>query len=184
MAISPALSLPTRPELRNYYANDKQACRVFGGSSFGDTSSEIWVFDVTATGVDNNSTIIKPNEDQMPVPNGAGRWILFEKMSIDYFNVSAVSSAGNAIFYLTKDKTSTGIALFPNSVNVVTILPIVNDSLNNYTYGWSYNATTKALTVNVKVSSGINVAALGLNLLGAPVNVSNGTNIQILVKGT
>lgn len=181
MAISPALSLPTRPELRNYYANDKQACRVFGSLTFGDTSSEIWVFDVTATDADNNTTVIKPNEDQMPTPTSPGRWILFEKMSIEYFNAVSISGNGNAVFYLTNDKTSTGRALFNN---IVSVFPIVNNSASNYTYGWSYNATTKALTVNVKISSGLNVAALGLTLLGAPTNVPNGVDVQLLVKGT
>lgn len=100
---------------------------------------------------------------------------------VDYTNtVSVAGGAGNAIFYLTSDKTSTGTALYTN-VNYVN--PIVNDSTVNYTYGWSYNAGTKALTVNVKQAVGINVALVGLTLLGIPSNAPNGTSVQILVKG-
>ena len=181
MALTITFSAPTRGDMRNYYLANRQAVRIFGNNSFADMASEIWVFDINSTLADNGTTVIKPIDDVMPVPGGPGRYILFEKMSIDYFNTVPVSGSGNAVFYLTNDKTSTGTALFSN---IVTVLPIINDSANNYTYGWSYNATTKALTVNAKVSSGINVAALGLTLLGAPVNVANGTNIQILVKGT
>lgn len=98
----------------------------------------------------------------------------------DYTNTVAVAGgAGNATFYLTNDKTSTGIALYTN-INYVS--PIVNDATNNYTYGWAYNPTTKALTVNVRANTGLTV--LGLQVLGAPANIANGTNVQILVKGT
>lgn len=179
--ISIAYSLPTRGELRNYYLADKQAVRVFGNVSFNDMTSEIWVFDINSTLPDNGVSVIKPLDEVSPIPNAPGRYILFEKMAkVDYFNTVTVSSGGNAVFYLTTDKTPTGAALFSS---IVTVLPIVNDSSNNYNYGWSYNPTTKALTVNVKSSSALNVSALGLNLLGAPVNVANGSVVQILVKG-
>lgn len=100
----------------------------------------------------------------------------------DYTNSGVVAGgAGNVVFYITSDKTSTGTALYTN-INYVA--PIVNDSNVNYTYGWSYNPTTKALTVNVKSATGINVAVLGLTLLGLPTNSPNGTSVQVLVKGT
>lgn len=99
----------------------------------------------------------------------------------DYTNTVAVAGgAGGAVFYLTSDKTSTGSALYTN-INFVS--PLVNDSTQNYTYGWSYNSTTKALTVNTKVSTGINVALVGLTLLGLPSPVANGTIVNVLVKG-
>jgi len=99
----------------------------------------------------------------------------------DYTNTVAVAGGvGNSVFYLTSDKTSTGTALY---TNITCVLPIINDSTVNYTYGWTYNSTTKALTVNAKSSAGINVALVGLTLLGLPSPVANGTNIQILVKG-
>lgn len=99
----------------------------------------------------------------------------------DYTNTVAVAGgAGNAVFYLTSDKTSTGTALY---TTVTYVNPIVNDSTVNYTYGWSYNAGTKALTVNVKQATGINVALVGLTLLGVPANAPNSTNVSVLVKG-
>lgn len=102
-------------------------------------------------------------------------------IAVDYTNTVAVAGgAGNAVFYLTSDKTSTGTALY---TTVTYVNPVVNDSTVNYTYGWSYNAGTKALTVNVKQATGINVALLGLTLLGVPANVANGVNVQVLVKG-
>lgn len=99
----------------------------------------------------------------------------------DYTNSGVVAGgAGNVVFYLTSDKTSTGTALYTN-VNYVN--PIVNDSAVNYTYGWSYNAGTKALTVNVKSATGLYISLLNLTLLGTPANVANGVNVSVLVKG-
>jgi len=97
-----------------------------------------------------------------------------------YTNTASVSGgSGNAVFYLTSDKTSTGTALYANG-NVFPN-PIVNDSSNNYTYGWSYNSSTRALTVNVK-QNGTAILSL-INVLTGPANVSNGTVVQVTVNG-
>ena len=102
-------------------------------------------------------------------------------ITVDYTNTAVVAGgAGNAVFYLTSDKTSTGIALY---TNITYVNPIVNDSSLNYSYGWNYNAGTKALTVNTKAAVGLNIALLSLTLLGVPSSVANGTNVQVLVKG-
>lgn len=97
-----------------------------------------------------------------------------------YTNTVAVAGgAGNASFYLTTDKTSSGAALYPNGNIFPT--PIVNDASTNYTYGWTYNSTTKLLTINVKSSPGLIVGAL--TLLGLPVNVANGTVVRLTCNG-
>lgn len=176
-------SVPVRSELRNYYLANRQAVRVFGNTSFNDISSEIWVFDISSTLPDNGTTVIKPSDDVSPIPGGPGRYILFEKMAKpDYTKTNPVSGgAGNAVFYLTNDGTSTGTALF---TTVEYVNAIVNDSAVNYTYGWSYNSSTKELTVNVKSSTGLYIALLSLTLLGTPANVANGVQVSVLVKGT
>lgn len=100
----------------------------------------------------------------------------------DYYNTAnTAGGSGNVVFYLTSDKTSTGTALYTN-INYVN--PIVNDASTNYTFGWTYNSGTKALTVNVKAAVGINVALLSLTLLGVPSNVADGKTVSVLVKGT
>lgn len=91
---------------------------------------------------------------------------------------SGTSTSGNVTFYLTSDKTSSGTALFSSNPAIV---PIINNSDDNYSYEWTLSGDFKTLTVNCKVSSGINVALLGLTLLGAPTNVPNGTTVNILV---
>ncbi len=102
-------------------------------------------------------------------------------VNTDYVNTATVAGgAGNSVFYLTSDKTSTGTALY---TTVTYVNPIVNDSNVNYSYSWSYNAGTKALTVNTKAAVGLNVALVGLTLLGVPSNVANGTSVQVFVKG-
>lgn len=130
----------------------------------GSVTNEIQTLSITG----NSLSISSGNSVNLPIP-------------VDYTNTAAVAGgAGNAVFYLTSDKTSTGAALY---TNVTYVSPIVNDSTVNYTYGWSYNAGTKALTVNVKQATGINVALLSLTLLQTPNNVANGTSVQVLVKG-
>lgn len=176
-------SVPVRSELRNQYPQHRQAYRVFGNISFGDMSSEIWVFDINSTLPDNNTTVIKPLDDVSPIANAPGRYILFEKMALaDYVKTNPVSGgSGNASFYLTNDGTSTGAALFSN---ITYVNPIVNDSSVNYTYGWTYNSSTKLLTVNVKSATGLFISLLNLTLLGTPSNVANGVQVSVLVKGT
>jgi len=93
--------------------------------------------------------------------------------------VAVAGGAGNAVFYLTNNGLVDGTPLF---TTVKSVLPMVNDSALNYTYGWSLSGAT--LTVNVKRSTGINVALLGLTLLGVPANVPNGMNVSVLVHGT
>lgn len=130
----------------------------------GSVTNEIQTLSITG----NSLSISSGNSVNLPIP-------------VDYTNTVAVAGgAGNAVFYLTSDKTSTGTALY---TNVTYVSPIVNDSTVNYTYGWSYNAGTKALTVNVKQATGINVALLSLTLLQTPNNVANGTSVQVLIKG-
>lgn len=179
--ISIAYSLPVRTELKDYSTfSDNQAVRVFGATAFNDMASEIWVYKTASMAVDNGTTVIRPTDIPESSP---GRFILFEKMSIsDYANNAPVSGgSGNVTFYLTSDKTASGTALFKN---VTSVIPFVNDSSQNYTYSYTaYNPTTKSITVNVKVSSGLNVALVGLTLLGVPTNVPNGTNVYVLVKG-
>lgn len=97
----------------------------------------------------------------------------------DYTSTTTTTS-GNAIFYLTSDGTSTGTALY---TNITYVQPVVNDATLNYTYGWIISVDKKTLTINTKVSTGINIALLGLTLLGTPANVPNGTIVSVLVKG-
>lgn len=105
--------------------------------------------------------------------------------STDYANSASISGGvGQAIFYLTSDKTSSGTALY-STIDYVS--PIINDATANYTYQWSYNSSTKVLTVTSKTNLSTNVLT---NLLGGtipslqpPSNVANGITVYLLVKG-
>lgn len=93
---------------------------------------------------------------------------------------ATVSGSGNATVYLTDNGISGGNAVFSD---VYSVTPFVNDASDNYCYQYSLSGDKKTLTVNAKSSSAVNVALLGLSLLGAPMNVPNGTTIHILVVG-
>lgn len=117
--------------------------------------------------------------------NGLGNLVTFPTIPTipipDYTNTVAISGgSGNAVFYLTSDKTASGTALY---TNILTVQPIVNDAALNYTYSWTISSDKKTLTVNVKAAVGLNVSLVGLTLLGVPSNVANGTVVNVLVKG-
>lgn len=105
--------------------------------------------------------------------------ILAAGMKTETF-AATVTSAGNAIVYLTDNGLVSGNALYTN-VNYV--LPLVNDSNVNYTYGYTVSGDKKTLTVNVKSTPAISIALLSLTLLGVPANAANGTALTILVVG-
>lgn len=97
----------------------------------------------------------------------------------DYTN-NATTTSGVSVYYLTSDKTISGTALYSN---VTSVLPIINDANNNYTYGWTISGDKKTLTVTSKASQATFISLLGLSLLGAPANVANGTTVSVTVKG-
>lgn len=96
-----------------------------------------------------------------------------------YTNTSTTTS-GTVIFYLTSDKTATGSALFPTTINFMKAE--VSDANSGYNYSYAITNSNKTLTVTVKVASGVTL--LGISVLAAPVNVANGTSVNILVLGS
>lgn len=76
---------------------------------------------------------------------------------------------------------SSGTALY-SQINYVN--PLVNNVNGNYTFGWSLSGDLKTLTVQSRVATNTAVIALlGISLLSSTVQVPNGTEIQVLVKG-
>lgn len=159
-----------------------QSYYVMGSSTIGDSTPRFYYYDASSTATADGENVLSATG-----MSGVGRYIKTGQIqppttNTDYTNSASVSGgAGQAVFYLTSDKTSTGSALYPTGLDVV--LPIINDANNNYAYGWSYNSTTKALTVTAKQSAATFISLLGVSLLGAPANVANGTTINIFVKG-
>lgn len=182
MAVRAQASCNNKAELIAWSGYDQQSFTVFGNITEGDSTPRFYYYDASSTANPDGETVLPATG-----MSGVGRYIKTGQIqsptiNTDYTNSASVSGgAGQSVFYLTSDKTPTGSALYPVSVDFVA--PIINDANNNYTYGWSYNATTKALTVTAKISAATNVALLGISLLGVPVNVANGTQISVLVKG-
>lgn len=109
-------------------------------------------------------------------------WDTLNSAIADYANTLPIAGgAGQVIFYLTNDRTSTGTALYSS---VTYVNPVVNDVGANYVYGWTISPDKKTLTLSAKsaVPTGV-IAVLGISVLGAPVNVANGVSVSILVKG-
>jgi len=139
------------------------------------------------TGISVSGTVItntSPNQSVSIVGgNGiriTGNYPNYTATSTDY-TATAATSGSVATFYLTSTGTSTGTALY---TNISYVNPIINDVNGNYTFGWSYNAGTKALTVSARVATNTAVIALlGISLLGSTTPVPNATQISVLVKG-
>jgi hypothetical protein len=102
--------------------------------------------------------------------------ILWKKESQDYVGTSTTTGgAGDAVFYLTKDGTSTGTAIYPNAVNFVS--PRVNDATTQYLYGWTLSPDRKTLTVKVNKTTAFLLGII--QVTGA----ANGVSVNVLVKG-
>lgn len=129
--------------------------------------------------------LISSGDTSVNIFNG-GRWVKImdsahvasaASASKPYVN-TATTTSGIATFYITNDKTATGLALYANIDNVTSA---INDAANSYTYAWA--VVGKTLTVTAKVSSQNTVALVGLTLLGVPGLVTNGTSVSVTVNG-
>lgn len=90
--------------------------------------------------------------------------------------VAVAGGAGNAIFNLTNDGTSTGTALCPNGVMLNSPNLSVNDATAPYQFSWAWSNSNKTMTVLAQKASGL--AVLTFTLLGIPAPVPNGTNVN------
>lgn len=75
----------------------------------------------------------------------SGPTFIQNKPTVDYYN-TGTTTTGVVIFYLTSDKTSGGTALY-TSVNYIN--PVINDSTNNYTFGWVVSADKKTSSIAI-----------------------------------
>lgn len=89
---------------------------------------------------------------------------------------TVAGSAGNAVFNLTNDGTSTGTALCPNGVMLNSPNLSVNDATAPYQFSWAWTNSNKTMTVLAQKASGL--AVLTFTLLGIPAPVPNGTNVN------
>lgn len=97
---------------------------------------------------------------------------------------SATVASGSAVFHLTADGTSSGAALYPNGVQADSIqLRCDNEANAPCSFGApALSNSNKTVTVAVNKSTGINVALVGLTLLGAPA-AANGSVVKMTVLG-
>lgn len=98
---------------------------------------------------------------------------------------SVTASGGQAVFYITSDRTSAGTAmateLFPDSIQVNYI-----DSSGVYSTGTPVIAASKkSITVPITKQSFSGVTVLGINVLGTASNISipDGVTVKMQVIG-
>lgn len=99
------------------------------------------------------------------------------------FPFKATVSGGNAVFYLTNDGTAGGTPFFASGPDLDSMQLTAEEGAAPHTYGTPVlSNSNKTLTVPVNKAAGINVALLGLTLLGAPA-AANGSIIRLLIAG-
>lgn len=91
-------------------------------------------------------------------------------------SVAVAGGAGNAVFNLTNDGTSTGTSLCPNGVMLNSPNLSVNDATAPYQFSWAWSNSNKTMTVLAQKASGL--AVLTFTLLGIPAPVANGTSVN------
>lgn len=89
---------------------------------------------------------------------------------------AVAGGAGNAVFNMTSDGTSTGSALCPNGVMLNSPNLSVNDATAPYQFSWAWSNSNKTMTVLTEKASGL--AVLTFTLLGLPAPVANGTSVN------
>lgn len=98
-----------------------------------------------------------------------------------YTGSNAISGgAGNVVFNLTTDGTTSGPAIF---TNIHFMKAEINDSSTNYNYAYTITNSNKLLTINCKSPAILTPALLGISVLGLAVNTANATTVTIIVKG-
>lgn len=91
-------------------------------------------------------------------------------------SASVAGGAGNAVFNITNDGTSTGTALCPNGTMLNSPNLSVNDATAPYQFSWIWSNSNKTMTVLAQKASGL--AVLTFTLLGIPAPVPNGTSVN------
>lgn len=99
------------------------------------------------------------------------------------FAFKATVSSGNAVFQLTKNGLSTGDAFFSSGPDLDSMQLTAEEGSAPHCFGTPVlSNSNKTLTIPVSKSSGINVALLGLTLLGAPA-AANGSPVRLMIAG-
>lgn len=176
-----AVAADTKADLVGFNsAVDGQSYIVMGNTSEADSLPRFYYYVASSTAIVDGENVLATTG-----MGGMGRYLKNGQVQppvtgiADYTNTVVVTGgAGVATFYLTSDKTSSGTALYST---IDAVIPIINDVTQNYTYGWSYNSTTKALTVTAKTNLTAVISLLTVVL--GPTVVPNGASIQVVVKG-
>lgn len=137
--------------------------------------------DVSLGNVDNTSDANKPistaTQTALDAKGKAYEGTTARTNSISYFNHATVAS-GVAVFQLTADGLSTGIAIFPNGVIQDSVQLIVSDATASYQMSYAFTNSNKTLTVTANKLTTSNILT---GVLGQAT--ANGSIIKVTVFG-
>jgi hypothetical protein len=102
--------------------------------------------------------------------------------SAEYVATKNISGgAGQVVFQLTDDATSTGNALFPNGIDF--IKAEISDNSKGYNYSYTLTNSNKTLTITAKYFAAITILTTISVLAGVTTNAADTTSVMLHVKG-
>lgn len=150
MAIRDYLNLYLREELREYVFAHGQAIAIMGVEEIADQPIETWYFDENSMAVDNNTTVIRPNEILETDP---GRYII-NMVQADWNamfnkpNLSTVALSGSYNDLEDKITAGAGIVMDGNEMSMDEAIQADIDSKVPATRTVTINGQTKDLSAN------------------------------------
>lgn len=97
---------------------------------------------------------------------------------------STTTSGGNATFYITSDKTSSGTAR-ATAIDIDSIVPVTTDGTSQYAFGVVTSPTVKSVVIPILKQAFSGVSVVGINVLGSVTNSAapDGTAVKVTLDG-
>lgn len=151
-----SLNIARRTSLRGYIGANNQVASVYGLSSFGDTTPELWRYDSSSTTADNGSTVLKPTD----VGSGeTGRWIFVYKLPTGDIPFPTINFSPGRVVNTTYQNTGSRPMLAVYSISASVTNPLVAGSSTVNIYGEiSTNGTTWTTPTQNSNSSSVGLA--------------------------
>jgi hypothetical protein len=138
--------------------------QLHNNTSANQVWSSVGATPFTVDGVNVATLTLQPGQSRLVYSNGT-RWVALATAVRRVFAATAVSDgAGNAVFTFTPPFASTPV-----------VSTAVQTGNTNVTEARVTALSAASCTVNIRSSAGINVALLGLTLLGLPVPLAGAT---------
>lgn len=97
---------------------------------------------------------------------------------------STTTSGGNATFYITSDRTSSGTAR-ATAIDIDSVVPVTTDGTAQYAFGVATSPTVKSVVIPILKQAFSGISVVGINVLGSVTNSAapDGTAVKVTLDG-